>query len=43
MMEIIQVSQLLLSTSLFVSAIKKNFQIATILMILLFVALYFVK
>jgi len=43
MIELMQTSQLLLSISLLVTAIKRDFKIATILMVLLFVVLYFVK
>lgn len=42
MIEITQVSQLLLSISLVITALKKDFVIATIIMILLFVVLYFI-
>jgi len=43
MIEIIQISQLILSVSLLLAALKKNFMIATIIMILLFVVLFFVR
>ncbi len=43
MMELVQTSQLLLSISLLLTALKKDFKIATIIMILLFVVLYFVR
>lgn len=43
MMELVQTSQLLLSISLLLTALKKDFKIATIIMVLLFVVLYFVK
>ena len=43
MTEIIQTSQLLLSLSLLVTALKRDFRRATILMVLLIVALYSVK
>lgn len=43
MIEIVQTSQLLLSLSLLVAAIKRDFKIATIFMVLLFVVLYLVK
>ena len=41
-MEIVQVSQLLLSLSLIITALKRDFAIATVLMVLLFVVLYWV-
>lgn len=41
-MEVIQWSQLLLSLSLAITALKRDFVIATIMMVLLFVVLYFV-
>ncbi len=41
MIEITQLSQLLLSLSLAITALKKDFTVATIIMILLFVVLYF--
>lgn len=43
MIEMLQTSQLLLSISVLLTALKRDFPIATILMILLFVVLYFVK
>ena len=43
MIELIQVSQLLLSISLLVTAIKKDFTIATIMIILLFVLLFSIR
>lgn len=42
MIEVTQISQLLLSISLAITALKRDFSIATIMMILLFVVLYFV-
>ncbi len=42
MIEVTQISQLLLSLSLAITALKKDFVIATIMMVLLFVVLYFV-
>lgn len=39
-MEIVQMSQLLLSISLLITALKRDFVIATVLMIPLFVVLY---
>ncbi len=43
MIDIPQISQLILSISLLITALKKDFRIATIIMVLLFVTLYFVK
>lgn len=43
MIETVQISQLILSISLFIIALKKDFSIATIIMVLLFVTLYFIK
>jgi len=43
MIEIVQLSGLLLSLSLAITALKRDFVIATIMMILLFVVLYFVN
>lgn len=43
MIGIVQTSQLLLSLSLLVVAIKRDFKIATIFMVLLFVVLYLVR
>ncbi len=43
MIEITQLSQLLVSISLLITALKRNFALATIMMILLFVVLYFIK
>ena len=43
MIEIVQTSQLLLSLSLVAIVLKKDFKIATIIMVLLIVVLYSVK
>ncbi len=43
MIEIIQISQLLISLSLLITAIKRDFVIATIMMVLLFVILFFIQ
>ncbi len=43
MIEIVQTSQLLLSLSLLVTALKRDFRMATIIMVLLIVVLYSVK
>lgn len=43
MIEVLQISQLILSLSLLITALKRDFSIATIIMVLLFVTLYFVK
>ncbi len=43
MIEIVQTSQLLLSLSLIITAIKRDFRIATIIMVLLIVVLYLVE
>ena len=43
MIEVVQTSQLLLSISLIATALKKDFRIATIIMVLLIVVLYSVK
>ncbi len=42
MIEVTQISQMLLSISLAVTALKRDFVVATVMMILLFVVLYFV-
>lgn len=43
MIEITQLSSLLISISLLITALKRNFKIATIMMVLLFVVLYFIR
>lgn len=43
MIEITQLSPLLISISLLITAIKRDFAIATIMMILLFVVLFFIR
>ena len=40
MIETMQVSQLLVSLSLLITALKRDFTVATIMMVLLFVLLY---
>jgi len=43
MLDTLQISQLILSLSLIITTLKNDFRIATIIMVLLFVALYLVR